>query len=63
MTFYCWPEVRKILKVGNSFMVAIPPSHLEALGLEKGHYVQLEVKDGKIKVKPWGKQKYRERVY
>lgn len=43
MTFYCWPETRIVHKVGNSFMIAIPPRHLRAMDLEKGDYVDIEV--------------------
>ena len=46
MTFYCHPETRKVLKVGNSFMIAIPPLHLEAMGLKKGDHVEIKTSKG-----------------
>lgn len=45
MGYYHWRygyEVRKIQKVGNSFMVAIPPAYLERLKLKKGDEVSIE---------------------
>lgn len=43
---YSWKykgEVRTILKVGHSFMVAIPPACLERLELEKGDEVLVTI--------------------
>jgi len=43
---YSWKhrgEIRTILKVGHSSMVAIPPAYLERLGLEKGDEVVIVV--------------------
>lgn len=46
MGYYHWKRgvnVRKIQKVGNSYMVAIPPYYLERLKLKKGDEVALEI--------------------
>lgn len=46
MGYYDWRggcEVRKIFKMGNSYVVAIPPSYLERLNLKRGDEVSLRL--------------------
>lgn len=46
MGYYSWrnrSEVRTIQKVGNSFMVVIPRSHLERLELKTGDEVTIKL--------------------
>jgi len=40
-------EIRKIVKVGNSHMIVIPPYYLKWLGLKKGDRMALEFLEGK----------------
>ncbi|OEF96849.1 AbrB/MazE/SpoVT family DNA-binding domain-containing protein [Desulfuribacillus alkaliarsenatis] len=41
---------RKITKIGNSFGVTIPNELLKQAGLKHGDDIQLELKDGEIKI-------------
>jgi antitoxin component of MazEF toxin-antitoxin module len=45
---------RKVLRVGNSLAVTLPPDALAGLGLREGDAVDVEVSEGKIVVGPGG---------
>jgi len=48
-------EIRKILRVGHSYMVALPPHYLERLDLKKGDLVSIEQREGELVIKSLGK--------
>jgi len=41
-------EYRKVVKVGYSLMVAIPPKYAKELGLEAGDFLAIQVEGGKL---------------
>lgn len=44
-------EYRKVVRVGSSLMVAIPPKHIKELGIEAGDFLAIRVEDGKLIMK------------
>ena len=44
------PKV-KLQKVGNSFMITVPPEVLEDLKWERGDIIEIDVKDGSMTAK------------
>jgi len=50
---YRWDyEIRKITKVGNSFMVALPPRYLRRLKLQAGELVDIRATPKAIIIRP-----------
>lgn len=44
-------EYRKVVKVGSSLMVAIPPKYIKELGIEAGDFLAIKVEDGRLVMK------------
>ena len=44
------PKV-KLQKVGNSFMITVPPEVLQTLGWERGDQIEVDVRDGLMTAK------------
>lgn len=45
-------EVRKARLIGNSIHISIPPTWLKYFGIGENNYVQLEMKEDGILIKP-----------